>query len=453
VTGDQIRQVVLDQRDELLVPPPSGAWIRRTLERDLRAALARPLVKVITGARRAGKSVLARLALGDREYAYVNFDDERLSALTAADLQHLQSAFASLWPAARIVFLDEVQNVDGWELFVNRLQRLGYNLVITGSNSRLLSRDLATHPTGRYVAIELFPFSFAEFLDARRSPRPTTTAERGRVRALLDVYAREGGFPESVLFGYSGPYLRELHDKIVTRDIAARYHVEHHRTLKELSLYCFSNPATRVTYNSVQRTFAFRSVHTAKSYLHFLEEASLVFLVVPFAFKVREQIRQARTLYTIDNGLTSALSTKVTDDRGARLENLVFQELRRRGHDIFTWSQPDGEVDFAIREGRRVVRLIQVCAALDTAETCRASTGPVRRPRAPRAAATCSSSPPTAPAPAGARPARADGGGASGLGVVAHARLSPRPGRQPTPVPVPPGAGQVSSGRARVRHR
>ena len=179
--------------------------------------------------------------------------------------------------------MDEVQNVEGWELFVSRLQRLGYNLVVTGSNSKLLSRDLATHLTGRYVAIELFPFSFAEVLDARDLAAPATTAARGRVAALLETYLNEGGFPESVLSGYSGPYLRELHDKIVTRDIAARYRVKYYRTLKELSLYCFSNPATRVTYNSIQRTFGLRSVHTAKSYLHYLEEAYLVFPVAPFA--------------------------------------------------------------------------------------------------------------------------------------------------------------------------
>jgi hypothetical protein len=364
----ELTRVLLDQRQELELPPPGGRWVRRTAEAELRAAMARPLMKVIMGPRRAGKSVLARLVLGGSDYAYVNFDDERLSALTMEDLQRVEQSFASLWPRARTWFLDEVQNVPGWELFVNRLQRLGYNLLITGSNSKLLGRELATHLTGRYLALELFPFSFGEVLEARGVLLGKTTAARGSIVAQLDLFRREGGFPEMTLFGYSAPYLRELHDKIVTRDIATRHQVRYSRTLKELALYSASNPATRITYNSVQRTFSLRSVHTAKSYLHYLEEAYLVFLVPPFAFRFREQIKQARKVYTIDNGLTAALSTKITDDRGASLENLVCQELRRRGLDLFTWSRPDGDVDFLIREGRRVSQLIQVCAALDTEE-------------------------------------------------------------------------------------
>lgn len=363
-----IRQVLIDQRLELDQPPPTGRWIPRGAEKVLAAAMPRPLVKVIMGPRRAGKSVLARLALARTDFAYVNFDDERLIGLQAPDLQRVERAIAATWPSARTVFFDEIQNVPGWELFVSRLGRLGFNLVVTGSNAKLLSRELATHLTGRYVAIELFPFSFAEALDARGLGETRTTRGRGSLAAAFESYLREGGFPEMVLSGYSGPYLRELHDKIVTRDITARYHVKHYRTLKELSLFCFANPATRATYNSLQRTFGFRSVHTAKSYLHYLEEAYLVFEVPPFVAKTREQIKQARKLYTIDNGLTTALTTKVTEDRGAMVENLVFQELRRRGLDVFTWSTPDAEVDFLIREGRRVDRLVQVCTALATPE-------------------------------------------------------------------------------------
>lgn len=372
MTDEEIRQVLLDQREEMKIPPPTGRWISRGIERELRSALSRPLIKVVMGVRRSGKSILARLALAQRDFVYVNFDDERLAGLRARDLQRVEKAASALWPSARLWFMDEIQNVESWELFVNRLQRTGCNLVLTGSNSKLLSRELATHLTGRYLAIELFPFSFAEFLVARGVARPgrtTTTRGRAGFEELLREYGSIGGFPESVLSGYSAGFLRELHDKIVSRDIAARYQVKYHRTLKELSLYCFSNPATRVTYNSIQRTFGLKSVHTAKNYIHFLEEAYLIALVPPFSFKFREQIKQARKVYTIDNGMTRALSTKASQDRGALLENLVFQELRRRGCETFTWSQPDHEVDFAVREGRRVARLIQVCEAVDTQES------------------------------------------------------------------------------------
>lgn len=137
----------------------------------------RPLVKVIMGPRRAGKSVLARLGLAQRSHAYVNFDDERLASLRTDDFQLIEKAIAALWPEARTLFFDEIQNVAGWELFVSRLLRLGFNLVITGSNSKLLSRELATHLTGRYVAIELLPFSFAEVLEAKRIANRSSSSD------------------------------------------------------------------------------------------------------------------------------------------------------------------------------------------------------------------------------------------------------------------------------------
>ena len=372
LNDEDLRQVLLDQREELKVAPPAGKWIPRSQEHALRKALGRPLIKVIMGVRRSGKSVLARLVLAGQDFVYVNFDDERLAALRTEDLQRLEKAVFALWPSTRLWFLDEVQNVAGWELFVNRLQRAGHNLLITGSNSKLLSRELSTHLTGRYVAIELFPFSFREFLAARGEPLPGTsvsTREKAHLEERLREYGEVGGFPEMVLWGSSGEYLRELHDKIVSRDIAARYRVRQPRTLKELSLYCFSNPATSLTHNSVKRTFDLKSVHTAGNYVHYLEEAYLILLARPFAFKFREQVRRPRKVYTVDNGLTRALSTKVSQDRGALLENLVFQELRRRGADAYCLAQPGYEVDFLIRDDRRVSQLIQVCAATETPET------------------------------------------------------------------------------------
>jgi predicted AAA+ superfamily ATPase len=381
-SDDDLRQVLLDQREELNAPPPTGTWIPRTQEGALREALRRPLIKVVMGVRRSGKSVLARLALADQEFVYVNFDDERLAWLRTEDLLRLEKAVVALWPAARLWLLDEIQNVPGWELFVSRLQRAGRNLVVTGSNSKLLSRDLASHLTGRYAAIELFPFSFREFLSARKRLLPektVSTQERAGLEESLREYALVGGFPEMVLSGYSGIYLRELHDKIVTRDISARYRVKHPRTLKELSLYCFSNPSAALTYNRVQRTFDLKSVHTAENYVHFLEEAYLILQARPFAFEFREYVRQPRKVYTVDNGLTRALTTKVSQDRGALLENLAFQELRRRGADVYSLTQPDYAVDFLIRDDRRVAQLIQVCAGLDTPETAAREYGSLYR--------------------------------------------------------------------------
>jgi hypothetical protein len=370
-TDDDLRRILLDQQQELTAPPPSGSWVPRTQQRLLRDALPRPLIKVVMGVRRGGKSVLTRLALADRPVVYVNFDDERLAGLETADLERVEKAATLLWPSARVWLLDEVQNVEGWELFVSRLHRLGRNLVVTGSNSKLLSRELTTHLTGRYIPIELFPFSFREFLAARGTAEPgraPSTRDRAAMEARLREYAVRGGFPDVVVSGAGDGYLRELHDKIVSRDVAARYRVKHPRTLKELSLYCFSNPATELSYNRVASMLDLKSVNTARSYVKFLEEAYLAFEAPPFAFKFRETVRQPRKVFTVDNGLTMALTTKVAEDRGALLENLVWQELRRRGEDAFTWTQPDWAVDFLVRDGRRVGRLLQVCAGFATPE-------------------------------------------------------------------------------------
>lgn len=168
-----------------------------------------------------------------------------------------------------------------------------------------------------------------------------------------------------VLSGTSGPYFRELHDKIVSRDIVSRFRVKYPRTLKELSLYGFSNPGTPLTYQRIHRAFGFRNVHTAESYVGFLEEAYLILPMRTFSQKFPEVVRKPRKVYTIDNGLTAALTLKTSADRGALLENLVFQELRRRGAEAYTWSAPDHEVDFLVREGRRVAQLIQVSDSLD----------------------------------------------------------------------------------------
>jgi predicted AAA+ superfamily ATPase len=369
---DALRSILLDQREELQAPAPLGKWVPRTREAALRQALERPLIKVIMGVRRSGKSVLARRVLAGRDFAYVNFDDERLAFLRTEDLQRVEKAVRSLWPSCRLWLLDEVQNVEGWELFVNRLHRAGHNLVVTGSNSKLLSRELATSLTGRYVGIELFPFSFGEFLAARGDGLPgsgISTAERAHLEERLREYAQQGGFPEAVLGSASDAYLRELHDKIVSRDIVARFRVRQPRTLRELSLYFFSNPAAPVTDRSLMRAFGLKSPHTAANYLAFLEEAYLVLLARPFTLKFRERTRRPRKVYTVDNGMTRALSVKISPDRGALLENLVFQELRRRGADAYGFGSADYEVDFLVREGGRVAQLIQVAASLDRPET------------------------------------------------------------------------------------
>ena len=372
LTKDEIRQVLAEQQDEVRSYDHS-----KFIERDQLSVAHRHLnknwIKVITGIRRCGKSVLARQMLQNESFSYINFDDERLIGLQTKDLNSLLQYLLELNPDTKILFFDEIQNVDGWELFANRLQRQGYNLVITGSNSKLLSKELATHLTGRYIPIPLSPFSFREFLKSRKISVQTDdilkTDKRALLIKLLNEFASTGGFPEMVVTGFYPAYLRELYDKIISRDINQRYSIKYGKTLKELALYSFSNLSNRMTYNKVKNIFDINSVHTIKNYFQYLEDAYLLTLLKPFSYKVKEQVRNPRKIYTVDNGLSRAISPKFTSDQGAALENLVFQELTRRQLDCTYFLDSDFEVDFVIKSGQEVSELIQACYSLENLET------------------------------------------------------------------------------------
>ncbi len=362
---DLIKRVVHEQVDEAR-NHSKLAHVSREGFAEASKQLTRPWIKAIMGVRRCGKSSFCHQLLRGKTYGYINFDDERLVSLKVSDLDSLLRILLEVTPDPQYLLLDEIQNVKGWELFANRLHRQGHNLLITGSNSKLLSHDLATHLTGRHVSIELFPFSFSEYLEAKSIQWNSSKLETAKIQATIlrnfETYAIEGGFPEMVVGGYDAHYLRELYDKIIGRDIVDRYSVKYGKTLREIALYAFSNLGSKVSYHKIRKTFELSSVHTVKNYLQYLEHAYLLTQVPAHSFKVKEQLRQARKLYTIDNGMTKALSLKHTEDRGAHLENLVHQELKRRTSETFYWTSDSGssEVDFAVKKGLTVDQLIQV---------------------------------------------------------------------------------------------
>lgn len=331
------------------------------------------LATVITGVRRCGKSVYAHQLCRGSQYVALNFDDERLASFGPEDFDLFLQAANELEPGVRTLLMDEIQNVPHWELFANRLLRKGYRCVITGSNARLLSRELATHLTGRTRSVELYPFSLKEFLEAKLEPAVSEDApppeKKAGLMRLFDQHLEQGGFPETI--GAEGParYLRELHQSILLRDIAARRRLRETRTLQEVALFALSQAGSRITYQKTAKSLGLKSVTTVKKYLEALEEVYLVFQVLAHSAKPKEILRQARKLYPIDLGLLSALSLKSTPDWGARLETFVFLELKRRGREVYTVLEAGYEVDFLVREGRRCAQLIQVCYRLSDPET------------------------------------------------------------------------------------
>ena len=333
------------------------------------AGAGSPLIKVIIGPRRAGKSFFAIHHLSHKEkFGYVNFDDERLAGL--ADYDEILTAVDSVYDKPGALLLDEIQNLPQWELFVNRIARQGCDLYITGSNSHLLSSELATHLTGRYLQTVILPFSFAEYL--RLSPHELTSHEKA---AELYRYAQTGGFPEPLMKKISArDYLATLFDSIVYKDIVQRFRIRSARGIGDLSVYLLSNTAAEYSYTSLARITNSKSSMTVQKYLGFLEEAFLFFSLPRFSFRVREQVAANKKIYCTDTGFIAAKAFQVSENRGRLYENLVAIELWKRQLagkiSVFYWKNAQQEeVDFVVREGSRVIALLQVCADLQDERT------------------------------------------------------------------------------------
>jgi len=373
-----LRQILLEQREEA-----DRIFQQKIINREVlskaKKLFAGDLIKVVTGVRRCGKSVLTFILLKRKEYGYINFDDERLIGVKSSDLNNFFEVLKEINPNIKYILLDEVQNVSGWELFVNRLKRLGYIIFITGSNSHLLSRELATHLTGRHTVIELFPFSFREFLDYRNKKykmEDTFIAEkRGEIKNLFTEYLKYGGFPEVLKMESKKAkikYLKDLYEQIITKDVILRFHIKYVRALKETSFFLISNFASRISYNRIRNIFEIRSPHTVKNYVSYLEESYLFRQLNIFSFKVKNQLMQPKKIYTIDTGLINAVVSEFSPNYGRLMENLVFIELMRDNEydEIFFYTDSQHrEVDFVIKKGTKIEKLIQVCYDITNVDT------------------------------------------------------------------------------------
>lgn len=259
-----------DERDKLL----GEKYILREGLLDAKKNMQNNLIKVIIGPRRAGKSVFAIQMLEGLDFAYLNFDDERLVGIS--DYDELLKAILQVYGETKYILFDEIQNIQNWELFVNRLQRKGYNIVITGSNSRLLSREMATHLTGRFVQFYIFPFSFSEFLKARNFVIDETIElkeRQGLILNLLNEYLAIGGFPEVVIKNVdSKSYVSTLFESILFKDIVKRHNVRNPKRLYDLGLYLITNHSCNFSYTRLKDILDFRSVHTVENYVEYLKE-------------------------------------------------------------------------------------------------------------------------------------------------------------------------------------
>ena len=358
--------ILSDQREELT----NRHWkniVTREEEKEIN--LNSPLAQVVIGVRRSGKSTLCSKVMLESglPFGYINFDDDRLGKLTVDTFDTLLRALYQLNGEFNHLFLDEVQNIEGWELFVNRMLRQGMRMVITGSNANLLSGELATHLTGRYHQIELMPFSFQEYCQSKEvnTSSYTTKAIALRDKALND-YLFAGGFPEllSLSEAEQGDYVRSLVRTIVEKDIAKRYKLRYAQTLMDVANQVLDEFSQEHSFATVQKKHNLKSPNTAKKYLQYLQNAYLVLALPRFSLKSSER-RSVHKYYAIDPAMIAKRDEALlTDGLGLRLENVVAVELRRRAaidEQIYYFRKVrEYEVDFVRVKGTQVQELIQV---------------------------------------------------------------------------------------------
>jgi hypothetical protein len=362
-----LRDVVLTQKAEL-----ERALSEVYVERDIEPfSLEHNLIKVVMGPRRAGKSFFVVHTLKHSvNFGYANFDNEDLVKLENYD--DLISEVAQVFGSPKILFFDEIQNLPRWELFVNRLQREGYNIIVTGSNSRLLSRELATHLTGRHIPTTVLTFSFKEYLKAKNAELDKLTTQENEV-LLLD-YMRSGGYPETVMKKLdASQYLAVLFDSIIYKDIIKRHNLRKGPDIERLAIYLLSNLASEFSYLSLTSAVGIRSSITLQKYCGFLEEAYLMFTVSRFSYKTK-QIGQNRKMYCYDNGMIAAKAFQASPNYGKLFENCVAVHLKRKEIEkkleLYYWRNQQGEeVDFIVRRGTETMELIQACYSLENEKT------------------------------------------------------------------------------------
>ena len=365
-----LRSTVLKQKQEkerLL----SLSYIERTKEKEAKKWLNSDLIKVVLGPRRAGKSVFSLMLLKDQSFAYFNFDDESLPGEDKLDLNELMSELKQAYGDTKYILFDEIQNLPKWELFVNRLHREGYNLVLTGSNARLLSRELATALTGRHIPIQILPFDFKEILRAKNyvvsEDKFLLSDEKAKIFGYLNEYMINGGYPEVVTKNLDPRgYLDVLFDSLLFKDVVKRHKIRFSEQIDNLGSYLINNVAYQYSIRKLVNVLGFKSGITLERYLSYLTEAYLLFSLHRYSAKAGLRLKSPKKVYVVDNGFITSKAVQYSSNTGKLMENLVFTELVKRGNEfnreIFYYrTRNDREVDFVVKKGIEIVELIQVC--------------------------------------------------------------------------------------------
>lgn len=335
-----------------------------------------PQAQVVIGVRRSGKSTLCLQTLTGAKvkFAYADFDDERLEQISTNQLNDVLEVLYKIYGDFNYIFLDEIQNVEGWPLFVNRLLRKKIHVVLTGSNAKLLSSDLATHLTGRSSEIELYPFSFAEYCVMKNIDCTLhTTKGIALQRNAFDEYMKNGGFPELLSIKNGKKYISNLVDNILKRDIEQRYNIAYPAQFENMAHHLLNVSPYIVSTSELADLFSFKSHHTAQNYVKYLKEAYILVGVKKYSQKSKQRT-VGEKVYAVDVAFMNQRENAFAGENlGWRLETIVLVHLMRKckneGWDVYYLSDRSGECDFVVCDGNRVLQCIQVSYDISSEKT------------------------------------------------------------------------------------
>lgn len=334
---------------------------------------------VLTGVRRSGKTTLLKQEIGrlikkydKKQMLFVNFEDPRFSPFLNTDLLEaiFQTYKEKINPGKKIfLFLDEIQNIPEWEKWVRTKHELNQaNIYVTGSSSKLLSKEFGTLLAGRYLQINVFPLSFKEFLlfnDIKLESDLDILSKKTKIKHILDQYIEYGGFPKISLLpeDTKREELQLYFEGILLRDIVSRYKLKNFLKLEQVTYYLLSNIAKFYSVNSIKNSVNV-SYEVVLNYISYLREALFFYKLNKFDYSLKKQIFSKNKIYCIDSGLINAVGFKFSEQSGRLIENLVFVELKRRNKELYYFSEKK-ECDFVIKKGLRIVEAIQVCYKLN----------------------------------------------------------------------------------------
>lgn len=365
LTKERLKTIVFDQKE---VFNSRKNLMHRTIALE-NYILTRQVV-IISGIRRCGKSSLLylikeQMKLTEADYCYFNFDDERIIN-DIAILETIFNLHLELYGKQPILFFDEIQNIDYWEKFVNRMYEQGVKVFVTGSNAKLLSSEISSSLTGRNKLIELFPFSFAEYLSyIGHTYQLTLLSSKSKSLLIKDFnhYMEKGGFP-LVIKENDTELINSYFQDILYRDIIARYRLAQVNEIKQIGLYFLSNIGKLFSYATLQKISGVKSLSSIKDYLEYYEQSYLFYYLKKFDYSVKKQVMNPKKVYTIDQAFVHRLGFNFSENKGRIIENIVFMELLRRQKEVYYYAGKN-ECDFLIKEGLKLDEAIQVVDQLD----------------------------------------------------------------------------------------